>query len=369
MLNKNKIPFGLDVSDISLKLVQFGPRRQVAAYTDAPIPKDAVTADIIKDPKGLIAAIRAAVAKPKFGRVTGPYVVASIPETKSFVRVIQMPKMTEEEAREAVPFEAEQYIPMPVGAVYLDWVILGGGDKGNRGDMGDQGKMTVLITAAPKEYVDDYVAILKEAGLKPLALEVESQATARSLVSDAHARESVLIADIDTVRTSLIIYDKGVLEFTSSLPIAGNAFTEAIAKAQTLDTATAEKMKREVGLGEPINGQATEKRSSPIHRQSTDARKALLPVLNSLVDEIKNTVHFHEEHAASKITRLLLAGGSSKLLHLPSFLQEKLQDTGIKVELGNPWNKVLPRGATPPLSREDSLSYATAIGIALRELE
>ena len=54
------------------------------------------------------------------------------------------------------------------------------------------------------------------------------------------------------------------------------------------------------------------------------AEKALLPVLNSLVDEIKNTVHFHEEHAASKITRLLLAGGSSKLLHLPSFLQEKL---------------------------------------------
>ena len=263
-----------------------------------------------------------------------------------------MPRMSEEEAREAVPFEAEQYIPMPVGAVYLDWVILGGGDKGNRGDMGDQGKMTVLITAAPKEYVDDYVAILKEAGLKPLALEVESQATARSLVSDAHAKESVLIADIDTVRTSLIIYDKGVLEFTSSLPIAGNAFTEAIAKAQTLDTATAEKMKREVGLGE-----------------KAEVRKALLPVLNSLMDEIKNTVHFHEEHAASKITRLLLAGGSSKLLHLPSFLQEKLADTGIKVELGNPWNKVLPRGATPPLSREDSLSYATAIGLALRELE
>ena len=284
MFKRSKTPFGLDVSDISLKIVQFGAGREIAAYSDAAIPKDVVAADIIKDPKSLISVIREAVAHPQFGRITSPHVVASIPETKSFVRVIQMPRMSEEEAREAVPWEAEQYIPMPIGQVYLDWLILqnnviGSSAKQSQGDgiataptgprNDDPSKMTVLITAAPRDYVDTYVAVLKEAGLRPAALEVESQATARSLVSDKYAREAVLIADIDTIRTSLIIYNKGVLEFTSSLPMAGNVFTEAISKALTIDTASAEKLKREVGLGDdtpsptlPTRGREKTKNSS-----------------------------------------------------------------------------------------------------------
>lgn len=355
----NRMPFGLDVSDISLKLMQFGKNREVTAYSDNPVPKGLVASDMIKDAKSLVGVIKEAVAHPKFGRIVLPYVVASIPETKSFVREIQMPAMTEAEAAEAVPWEAEQYIPMPISSVYLDWVILNPASSPSyQGEEREGvGKMTVLITAAPKDYVDDYVRILKEAGLRPLALEVESQATARSLVSADYAKEAVLIVDIDAIRTSMIIFDRGVLQFTSSLPIAGNAFTEAIAKALTVDLAKAETLKRECGL-DPA-------------REKGAVRKALLPALHGLIEEINNTIRFHEEHAAAgaKISRLLLAGGSGKLRNLPSFLQEKLKGLGLRVELGNPWGKVLPARQTPPLSREDSLSYATAIGLALREME
>ncbi len=369
MFKQTKSPLGLDISDISLKLVQFqeiGKRYGVAALSDTSIPKDVIVGDTIEDPKVLVRVVREAVSQPKFGKITTAQVVASIPETKSFVRVIQMPVLSEQEAKEAVPFEAEAYIPLPIGQVYLDWEILGPSPSR------EGGKMTVLITAAPKDYVDDFVKILKDAGLRPLALEVESQATARSLV--ASANEAVIIADIDTMRSSLIIYDQGTLQFTSSLPIAGNAFTESIAKALTIDFGTAEKIKREVGLGSPASGAKA---------RGDKVKKALLPVLNNLINEIKNTIRFYEEHSQEdrKISRLLLAGGSSKLKLVPSFLHEKLTHQeevehplrslpGIKVELGNPWVKVRRGigGQTPPLSREDSLSYATAIGLALREI-
>lgn len=361
--NPQRAAFGLDISDISLKLVQLEPdgsRYKVAAFSDTGIPKEVMSADTIKDPKKLVSIIRQAVGHPKFGRINTPYVVASIPEAKSFVRVIQMPAMSEEEAAEAIQWEAEQYIPIPVGQVYLDWLILG-----REGD-----KMSVLITAAPKEYIDNYVAILKEAGLVPIALEVESQATARSLVSPDYEQETVLIADINTIRTSLIIFDRGTLQFTSSIPIAGNIFTESISRALSTNFEEAEKIKRRVGLDEGEDPQAEA------------VKKSLLPVLNNLLNEIKNTIRFYEEHSRpdSKITRLLLSGGSSKLKHLPSFLHDKLTHAeasahplrsvpGIKVELGNPWVKVLKIGQTPPLSREDSLSFSTAIGLALREGE
>ncbi|MDP3993834.1 MAG: type IV pilus assembly protein PilM [bacterium] len=373
--DRRKTPLGLYLSDISLKMIQFTRKRggfSVQAYSDTKIPKGAVAGDVLSDPKLLSKTIREAVDNPKFGKITTPYVIASVPETKSFVRVIQMPIVSEKEAEEAVPWEAEAYVPLPIGQVYLDWVILG-----QEGD-----KMTVLITACPKDYVDQFVSIIKEAKLIPLALEVESQATARSLVSGDVMGETILIADIDTLRTSLIIFDKGILQFTSSVPIAGNLFTESIAKALSLDMVLAEKMKRETGL-EDVDGKPASP-ALPAGRQAgrETVKKALIPVVKNLVDEIINTIRFYEEHSAQdrKISRLLLSGGSSKLKHLPSFIHENLTHRaiaehslrslpGLKVELGNPWGKILKAGQVPPLSREDSLSYATAIGLALREAE
>lgn len=359
MFNQEGPTLGLDISDISLKLMQFEKRGTAyvpAAWSDEAIPKGIVTADKVQDQDALVKIIGKSLASPKFGRLTTNHVVASIPESKSFVRIIHLPKMSEEEAAEAIPWEAEAYIPMPIGQVYLDWVILGEA----------AGKMTVSITAAPRDFVDAQVTLLKKAGLKPVALEAESQATARSLV--AREDEAVMIADINTMRTSLIICNKGVLEFTSSIPIAGDSFTDSIAQALGLDFEAAESLKRQCGLD------AVAERGR--------VRKALIPVVSNLIQEIMNTIRFHEEHSpdAAPISRLLLAGGSAKLRHLPSYLQGELAAAvegghplksvpNMKVELGNPWVKIIKKGQIPPISREDSLSFATAIGLALRQEE
>jgi type IV pilus assembly protein PilM len=372
IFSDHKSPLGLDISDISVKLIQFyrlDGKKNVQAYSDYTMSKAIFSGDKIQDPNALVKTIRSAIASPKFGKVTTKQVVASIPETKSFVRVIQMPALSEAEAVEAVPWEAEAYIPLPISQVYLDWVVLSptlpsldlGGEAQTSGK-----KMTVLITAAPKDYVDSLVKVLKDAGLQPVALEVESQATARSLMSKT--QEAVLIVDIDTVRTSLIISDHGTLQFTSSFAIAGDVFTDAIAKSLGIDREVAERLKREVGIDEEA--------------EHGTVKQALRSPLNNLIEEIKNTIRFFEEHSSgsSKISRLVLCGGSSKLKHLPSFLHQKLSHQtdnahplrsllDLKIELGNPWANVLAKGQTPPLSRDDSLSFATAIGLGLREID
>lgn len=378
LFNKSEFALGLDIGDVSVRLIQLqvGKKgsKQVQAFTDKRISKKAFSGDSLKSPDLVIQAIREAVLEPGFGKITTKQVVASIPETKSFVRVIDMPAMSEEELREAIKWEAEQYIPLPIGQVYLDWVVLAPpssvphpSSRVREGEGGE--KMKVLIIAAPRDYVDEYNQVLKKAGLRPVALEVESHATARSLVAADDTESIVMIVDINAERASFIIFDRGTLQFTSSLPIAGNAFTEAIAKALTIDFGEAEKIKRRVGL------EAKEKGGK--------VRKALLPILNSLTEEIRNTIRFYEEHASdkTKISRLILTGGSSKLNHLPSYLSDKLRRSekssalplrsipGLKVELGNPWINVLAKGETPPISRKDSLSYATAIGLALRGAE
>ena len=146
---------------MSLKLVELAPVEggyQVQAFTDAPIPKEVVSGDMIKNQGLLVKTIKDALAHPKFGKITTPYVVASIPETKSFVRVIQMPAMSEDEAAEAIRWEAESYIPLPICQVYLDWMILPHAQTKTT----DPEKMTVLITASPKDYIDDFTKIQPE---------------------------------------------------------------------------------------------------------------------------------------------------------------------------------------------------------------
>ena len=360
--SKNKGAFGLDLGDVSLKLVQFekqGTGFRKLVFSDELLPKGVIVQNTIKDPKTLVQLIQNAVARPKFGHVSTTQVVASIPETKCFVRVISMSRVSEEEAVEAIPWESEAYIPIPRSQVYLDWVVL------SEVDPAQKDKMKVLITAAPKDYVDEYTQILKEAGLKPMALEIESQAIARSLVSNP--KETVLLLDIDTVRTSFIIYDQGTLEFTSSIPLAGTMFTDRIAKDLGVTAEEAEQLKRENGLDVAL--------------AKGRVKKSLTPLIQDLVSETKNILRFYEEHVnpTGKISRLMLSGGSSKLKHLPSVLKELLnkEDDGhvirslpsMRVELGNPWQKILGKKQVPPLSREESLSYSTAIGLALWDFE
>ncbi|GAC1574111.1 MAG: type IV pilus assembly protein PilM [Candidatus Doudnabacteria bacterium] len=348
---QKEIAFGLDLSDISVKIMQLeksGSGFKAACFADHNLPKGVVVNDVVMNEDLLIKNIKEMLAKSDYGQISGNQIVGSIPESKAFVRVLQIPKMTEEQAVNAVPFEAEQYIPIPLDQAYLDWEIIGE----------HEGKMDVLVTASPKEYVDTLLRIYKSIGLRPVSFEVESAACARALVSPEVRGKNVLIMDMDTYRTSLIVVEKGSLQFTSSVPIAGDAFTQSIARALSVTGVEAEKIKREVGLDDS--------------KEHQNIKTALVSVVDNLVVEIRNTIKFHDEHSPEKISQIILCGGSSKLLHLTSYLYQKLVDLDkIDIILGNPWINIFDAKnvKAAPLSREESLSYTTSIGLAMRATE
>ena len=299
-----------------------------------------VVNDEIADPKAFENLLQRSLEKPLSGRLTTGYVIACLPESKSFVRVIQIPKMTESEADNAVPYEAESFIPLPLDQVYLDWQKIG--------DEGD--KMNILMVASPKDFVDGYLDVLDRAGLKPAALEVESQSCCRAVLA-TDSRETVLLVDLDAFRSSLIMVEDGSLQFTSTIPIAGNSFTESIARILGTSSAKAEEIKRKVGIANTA--------------EYPNIKISLLPVLNNLAAEIKNILKFHGEHSGKQVARILLAGGGAKLKNLAEFLAPQMLEAGVSsVELANPWQN-FGSGRTP-FNALDGLGFITAIGLALR---
>lgn len=343
-LSKTLPAFGLDLSGGSFKILQLGEKDKetsIKAYSDIIMPKGMMLNDAIADSKTFSYLLKQSLEKPQFGKIDTSYVVASLPESKSFVRVIQIPQMSEAEAENAVPYEAESFIPMPLDQVYIDWQKIG--------LVGD--KMNILMIATPKDFVDKYLDMLDNVGLKTVALEVESQSCHRALVAP-ESGETVLLVDLAALRSSLIMVEDGNLQFTSTIPIAGNSFTESIAKAFGVSSGKAEEIKRKVGL---LNT-----------TEYPNIQTGVMPVLNSLSAEIKNILKFHSEHSDKQVKKVLLLGGSAKLKGLPEILLSQLLEVGVtEVLQANPWQNV-PDLKEQIINPYEALSYVTAIGLAMR---
>lgn len=336
---------GLDVNEHAIKALQFfrkGGHTSLKALLNAPLPKGLIKDNTFLDANKLSEFIKLNLGRPQFGSFSTKRVIISLPESKSFVRVMEMTAMEDSKAEVAIMFEAEAYIPVPMDQVYFDWQILSKTDS----------TMQVLLVASLKEYVDKFMEVIEDAGLKLCGIEVEAQSVARALVpSDVY--EPVLIADIDALKTSLVMVEHGVLQFTSSVPVAGNTFSDQIVKELKLGAQEAEKLKRDVGLANTV--------------EYPNLKIALAPVLENLASEIKNILKFHYDHSESHISKVLLTGGGAKLLHINDMLTPLLEQFApIEVVVANPLEHV-PNLVHSTLTPYEALSFTTPIGLALWE--
>lgn len=346
ILQKRHHYIGLHINNHAIKALQFEISKKsnsVKAYTNVAMPKGMIMNDDFTDQGALSDLIIRSLDKPQHGKFSTNRVVVALPESKSFVRIIPMQLMSDAEVGNAILFEAESYIPLPMDQVYFDWQII---DRKADG-------LDVLVIASPKAYVDKYIAILEKAGLSIAGIETEAQSVARALVP-TKIKEPILIADIDAFKTALVMVQDGALQFTSSIPIAGNIFTERLAKAASIAAPEAEKIKRELGFSNTV--------------QYPNLRLQLMPAMEDFAAEIKNILKFHYDHHETHIATLLLTGGGAKLQHIAESLEPLLSDYApLKVTVSNPLEHI-PNLDEKVLGPYEALSFVTAIGLALWEM-
>lgn len=354
--------FGLDISESSLKIVNLEEgggflsgkeSLSLGSYNCIPIEEGIIKGSRIKNEEALVNLIEKGVEEVKGKDLGTNKVIASLPEEKAFLEVIQMPKMEEEEAKKAVRYEAENYIPFPMNEVYFDSQIIP--PVKNNLD-----HLDVLITAYPREIVDSYISCLKKAGLEPQALEIESQAIARAIVKDQVSKVPLLMIDLGAAGTSFIIYSGYSSRFTASVPVSADGFTRAVSRELEVNLKKAEKLKRKYGLSR--EGEKGEK-----------VFEALVSPLTDLVEQTQTYLeyyHTHEFHEHlpenyKEVSEILLCGGGANLKGLTKFLSSSLK---MSVNLGNPWINILPEDLKeiPELSFKESLQYTTSLGLALR---
>lgn len=278
-LNLKPEIFGLDINDSTLRIAKLEKKRSgfvLVSFNEVEIPQGIVEERIIKDEDTLAKIIRTAIKTVKGKKISTNYVVSSLPEEKSFSRVIQMPKMSEEELKSAVPFEAENYIPLTIDKVYLDFqVIATDKENSNHSDL--------LIAATPKTIVDSYVSCFKKAELVPHTLEVESQAVVRALVKNEKSLQPLIFVDIGKTDTNFIIFSGKSVRFTCSLPVSSDQITLAISQGLNVGYNEAENLKIKYGL-------------SKENDKASEIAKIINPILKELVLQIKKYINFYHDH-------------------------------------------------------------------------
>lgn len=339
---------GIDISDRSIKMVQ-RPRsgsEALQSYCWHVIEEGVIERGVIVEPKKLSQAIVQTFEQCHLTVDIDDAVVASIPETQSFLRVIEVPEMTDEETDEGVRWEVAQHIPFGLDNVYIDWQPIPSGHKAAKGIR------EVLVGAAQKKVVDPLLAVLKELDLDVAALELESQAIVRALISpELRDKQGMLIVDLGGTATNVIIHDHGAMRFTASLQHGVRRIAEALPPKDKEDWLV------------PTNEDVPADLAARV-------AEAMRPAQEELVMEIKGIVEFYNGiDAKHEVTEILLTGGGSNYPGLDRVVAKYFDD--VHVQRGNPWVNIFPHNemSKVPMSLKESVHFSTAIGLALRKIE
>jgi type IV pilus assembly protein PilM len=348
---RSKSIVGLDIGSSCVKAVEVVPRGdgfELAHLGIAPLPHDAIVDGAFLNSGAIVDAIREAIGK---SGTKARQVAAAVSGHSVIVKKISVPAMTVEELEESIRWEAEQYIPFDVNEVNLDFEVLQHGDA--------ERPMEVLLVAAKRDLIDDYVNLIGEAGLSPAVIDVAGFAVENAFEANYEPgpEDVVAVVNIGAQVTNINVVSGGVPAFTRDVSTGGNQYTAEIQRALSISFDEAERIK----IGEP-----SARESQDVVPQEVE--QAMRSVTNTLVGEIARSLDFFSATAAdTRIQRMVLAGGSARVPGIDAVFRER---TGLDVRVLNPLQKMLPSSRfDPEYLAQVGPALGVGIGLALRRAD
>jgi len=337
---------GLDISDRSIKYAELALRDnhlELKEFGSRIIPEGLIKSGEIINKSALMEYL-----KVNLNEFSGRGISLSLPEEKVFVNLVTLPLMPETSIHEALELQLEEHIPLAAADAVFDFELVPSSTD-------SKDHLDVILVALPKKLVEDYSDVVKAVGLRPYVFEMETEALIRSILPKDE-EETVMIMDFGRTRTSFAIVSGGMIRFTSTVSMAGEALDAALAKIFNVDLFSAERFKKERGFVRT--------------KENQEVFDALLPVISAVKEEILRHLMYwkdHSEHAhnsKAEISKLYLCGGESNLAGLSEYLSYDLK---LPVRAANPWVNITSfEKYIPAINAKESLSYATALGLALR---
>lgn len=340
---------GVDVSDTSLKYVEFSPNprsseiRALQRWGDLDIPTGVLKRGEVQDQKQF-----AAVMKEFKSATKATYIRVSLPEERAYLFETEIKKgVSFKEIRGLLEFRLEENVPIASRDAFFDYDIIEDNPK-------EKG-LRVAVVAYAKDTIMNYYEACQSAGLMPLSFEIEAQAIARATLPTQDLNTHMIV-DFGKTRTGVGIVHKGQLMYTSTIDIGGNELSKVLRRQLGSEISEDEltHLKNTQGLIKGVN--------------DTHVYDALISTVSVIKDELMSRVqywHTRDYHRSQRrIQSIVLCGGSANLKGLPEYFTET---TGIRTRRAEVWKNAFDINVTiPPIDQAHAYGYATAIGLALK---
>ena len=342
---------GLDISSSAVKLLELskrGDRYSVEAYAVEPLPANVVNDKQLVDPKIVGEAVARALSRAGTRTKNAAVAVAG---SSVITKLIFMPgTLSEHDMEDQIKAEADQYIPYPIEEVNMDFQILGPSAK-------DKASVDVLLAACRKEQVEQRMAALEMAGLKPIVVDIEVYALEnacqflRHQMPDGGKGKTIAVVDMGATTTSLMVLHDLQTVYTRDQAFGGRQLTEDIMRFYGMSHEEASKGKR---LGTLPDNYQTE---------------VLAHFLSDMAQQIDRSLQFFfsasSQHSA--IDQVILAGGCAQIHGVEAAIQERLQ---IPTVVARPFAQMsVASRAKPAQLAQDEASLLIAAGLAFRAFD
>ncbi len=334
---------GLDFSDATMRFVDLEIHRHgliPKRFAEMSIPEGCMKGGRIIDTEKFISFLKDAQKKHKLR-----YVRVSIPESQVYSFTLSLDPSAAKDIRGAIELLIEDNIPLKAIETVFDYHILSFSETA----------MFVQVVALPESVTANYFNAFFSAGIIPVSFELEGQAITRAVL-DPSDTGSCMIVDFGANRTGITIVTNKTAMITATLDFGGKMLTKTLSKELNISIEEAEKLKHEHGLATVGD-----------HKDVFDVLANSISVLK---DEInRRYLYWYEKKnqlgTFPAIDTIYLCGGHSNLSGLEDYLSASLK---LKVVQVNPWRNCFSLDDfIPELSHESSMSYVTAVGLALAD--
>lgn len=341
----NKPVIGLDISLTGIKVMAIDANKwRVLGYGSLDLDPVAVQKSLDNPTDTYLGeSVTALIKDHVVGTLGSDYTVIGIPTGRTFSRTFTLPAKEASHVKNALEIEVEQYVPLPMASLYVDYRVV------------EQTKdlITVIMTAVPRVLVDACTHAAESAGLTPVMVIPSIDAAARVLESTEEGHLSTLIIDIGPATTDIAVLEGGAIRITGSVGIGGNTFTLDIANKLEVSLENAHQFK-------VINGLALSPRQAKI-------TKALKPSLERIVTESKKVIRYYNErlNEEKKIEQVLIVGGGGNVPGLGDYFTDALV---MPARIASPWQK-LNFGKLQEPNKQFRPRYISVAGLASIERE
>ena len=341
---------GLDIGSSCVKAVELKKSSdgyELAKLGHAALPSEAIVQGAFLNTTAIVDSIREAL---EGAGIRSRDVATAISGHSVIVKKVTVQEMSREQLEESIKWEAEQYIPFDVNEVNLDFQILDTAEG--------EGQMDVLLVAAKKDLLDDYVQVIAEAGYTAQVVDIAAFAVenAYEVNRGEDDGEVIALANVGAQVTNINVVSGGIPVFTRDVALGGALYTEEIQKTLSIAFEEAERIK--IGDADVASKDVVPK----------EVEESMRQVTAQIVGEIARSLEFYSATAEDgNISKIVLAGGSAHVSGLANAFEERMD---VPVEVIDPLSNVRVGSGVDAKEIEDlGPSLAVGMGLAMRRLD